>query len=259
MARVQILCWYRRHAHLAHVPIIVCRTRHERLVRQHQTYRQAQRRIVNPGTPSYPLVVDEIHRRLRDILVMHLVRRLPASGEVQTDTRRTGRAVQHPVVNTLRTAGMIRTVVANISACETVQLVRTVEMHPASLHRIVSRRAKRVGIRRNGRTQHLVVSPDLRLMRVTPSHQRGPRRHADRRRAVRRSETRTGCSQSVQVRRANYIIAGTTHHDRTVLVRLDIDDVRRAFAHVGWVPPVIQRFTVLYTDAPSPSAWSSKR
>ena len=72
---------------------------------------------------------------------MHLVRRLPASRQVQADPRRPCGAVQLAVIYAMRTARMIRTVISHIPSAETVQLVSTVEMHPANLHRIVTRRA----------------------------------------------------------------------------------------------------------------------
>ena len=71
------------------------------------------------------------------------------------------------MINTVRTARMIRTVITDVSASETVQLVSSVEMHPPYLNRIVTRRAQCMGIRRNRRTQYLVVGPDLSLIRIS--------------------------------------------------------------------------------------------
>ena len=79
MARIHILSRYRWQADLAVIPIVIIWSRHERLVRQHQTNRQTQRTVIDPRTPPYPLVVDEIDSRLHDILIVDLVRRLPTA------------------------------------------------------------------------------------------------------------------------------------------------------------------------------------
>ena len=86
------------------------------------------------------------------------------------------------------------------------------------------------------------VVPGADRVWVASSRQAGPRRDANRRRAVAVREAGSPRRQGVQVGCLDDRIAGAAHHPPAVLVRADEEDVRRPHAH-PFRPPVVSPWT----------------
>ena len=246
-----------RRRHAPRVAVEVLPARHVRRMRQHQADAQTERRLLACPAPD-PDAVEAVDRGRGHVLVVHLVRRLAGPGVAQADPLRPGGPGQRAHV-VRDPADVVGGVIADQPLDVAVELVGTDRVHAPDQHRTVPGRPHRVRDRRRVGGQHVVVRPHAVLMRVATGEHRHPRRHADRRGAVRRVEHRARRRQGVQMGRVDHGVAVAAGDERVVLVGVDVEQIRDRRPGAGDVVPDAAESAGFVASAARPTELRSQR